>query len=111
MTCYMVVLHNLNTPRAPYTLPFLEGRLSFGWNTSLLGEKIAKTVHFQGLAAKARARRGKAAPGLRQDNGKDNDVQKKNILILFKNLIVLVIVLSAKLQKPSRKLPKWSSNL
>jgi len=76
----------------------------------LLEKRIAGTVRFQCLAAEARARRGKAAPGLRLDNGKDNDVQKTNILFLFQKFIALVIVQSAKLQKPSRKLPKRPSN-
>ena len=37
---------------------------------------------------------GEAAQGLRLDNGKDNDIQKRNLPFLLKKLIVLAIVQS-----------------
>ena len=37
---------------------------------------------------------GEAAQGLRLDNGKDNDIQKRNLPFLVKKLIVLAIVQS-----------------
>ena len=37
---------------------------------------------------------GEAAQGLRLDNGKDNDIQKRNLPFLIKKLIVLAIVQS-----------------
>ena len=37
---------------------------------------------------------GKAVQGLRLDNGKDNDIQKRNLPFLLKKLIVLAIVQS-----------------
>ena len=101
----VVLSHSLKSPALPSALFFVV------WLFFPTSGAFQEEEGVWGSWSVQVARRGKAAPGLRQDNGKDNDVQKKNILILLKNLIVLVIVLSAKFQKPSGKLPKWSSNV